>query len=189
MAKRNGRDWDALRDEWVDRRLRGEALDRKDFAKEKRIPYDTLRRHAGTWQDRLDRREEEVQTLVHDRTTIDHATMRIAILEEREPLRKLFMQQADAWLEWAQEQARMPSAERTLLPIKDMVALETLLVKQAEVGAGLPKEHVVRHDEVHDTVVTNRREMKHLEGTVVELCHWQKENRARKKREARKAKA
>ena len=185
MAKRNGREWEALRDEWVDRRLGGEVLDRKDFAAEKRIPYDTLRRHSGTWQDRLDQREAKVQALVHNRTTIDHATMRIAILEEREPLRELFMQQADAWLEWAREQAQMPSAEKTRLPIKDMVALENLLVKQAEVGAGLPKEHVVRHDDVHDTVVVGRREMEGLEATVVELARWKKDRRAKAKKAAK----
>lgn len=183
MAKRNGRDWEALRDEWVDRRLRGEALDRKDFAKEKRVPYDTLRRHAGTWQDHLDRREEEVQVLVRDRTTIDHATMRIAILEEREPLREFFM---DQWERW---KAAMKEDKDERVELREMIQLGNLMVKMAEVGAGLPKEHVVRHDEVHDTVATNRREMKHLEGTVIELCQWRKDNRERKKREARKTKA
>ncbi len=187
MAKRrDGRNWDALRDEWVDRRLRGENLTRQDFAAEKGIPYDTLRRHSTAWKGRLDQREAEVQALVQDRTTIDHATMRVAILEERECLRGLFMQQAGVWLEWSAEEAKKPAAERLRMPIKDLVALENLMVRMAEVGAGLPKEHVVRHDEAHDPVSVGRREMAELENTVVELARWKRERR--KEAEAKEAK-
>lgn len=197
MAKRqDGRNWDALRDEWVDRRLGGENLPRQDFAAEKGIPYDTLRRHSTAWKDDLDRREAEVQALVQDRTTIDHVAMRVAILQERECLRGLFMQQAGAWMEWSAEEAKKPAAERLRMPIKDVVALANLLVRMAEVGAGLPKEHVVQLGEAHDPVSVGRREMAKLEDTVVELARWKRDRRkeagakeAAKAKKAKKAKA
>ncbi len=183
MAKAKPKyDWVALRDEWVDCRLRGEALTRQAFAAEHAIPYGTLRRHAGLWQDELDQREAEIAEVVRDRTTIDHATMRIAILEEREPLRELLMHQAEGWLEWAKEETKKPFAERTRMAVKDMVALENLLVKMAEVGAGLPKEHVVRHDDDHDAVEVGRREMESLESTVVEMAKWKRSKRLAKEK-------
>lgn len=179
MAKQNGRDWDALRDEWVNRRLRGESLTRQDFAREKDIPYSTLRKKSPFWQDELDQREAEIQALVKDRTTIDHATMRVAILEEREPLRELFLKHAERWLKAADED------EDERIELRELNQLGNLLVKMAEVGAGLPKEHVVRHDEAHDTVAVGRREMKSLEGAVVGLAEW----RRKKRLQAKKAKA
>ncbi len=175
MARRNGYNWEALREEWVERRLSGEPLDRKDFAAEKSIPYATLRRHSGAWQDRLDEREADVQAVVKDRTTIDHAAMRIAILEEREPLRKFFMEQVARWLKAMEED------EDERVELREVIQLGNLLIKMGEVGAGLPKEHVVRHDEVHEGVAANRQQMLGLEGAVVELARW--------KREKRKAKA
>ena len=36
----------------------------------------------------------------------------------------------------------------------------------------MPKEHVVRHNEVHDSVEAGRREMKNLEGVMVEMARW-----------------
>ncbi len=183
MARQRGRDWDALRDEWVDRRLRGEVVDRKDFAAEKGIPYDTLRRHSVLWQDYLDQREVEILALVRDRTTIDHAAMRIAILEEREPLRKLFFMHAERWLKAAEED------QEERVELRELNQLGTLLVKMAEVGAGLPKEHIVRHDEAHDAVAVGRHEMEGLEGTVVELARWKKERRKNAKAKKAKTKA
>ncbi len=115
-----------------------------------------------------------VSRVVEERTTIDHAAMRIAILQEREPLRELFLGQVDRWKEATQED------KTKRLEFREVIALGHLLVKMAEVGAGLPKEHVARHDEVDDTIAVGRREMKSLEGAVVGLAEWKRERRKAK---------
>ncbi len=181
MANRSRQDWDALRDEWVNRRLGGEGLTRKQFAAEKGIAYRWLCKKALAWQDDLNQREGEVQDQVRDRTAIDHVTMRISILEEREVLRDLFMDQVERW------KRAMNEDREERLEMRELVALANLLVKMGEVGAGLPKEHHVLHDEAHDVVERGRREMKSLEGAVVELARWGELRRA--KREAAKKKA
>ena len=167
------RDYGALGDEWIGRRLAGEALSLKAFAAEKGVPYSTLR-SKGNWQAELARRSAAISRVVEERTTIDHAAMRIAILQEREPLRELFLGQVDRWKEAMQED------KTKRLEFREVIALGHLLVKMAEVGAGLPKEHVARHDEVDDIVAVNRREMRALEGAVVELAKWKRERRKAK---------
>ncbi len=171
MANRSRQDWDALRDEWVNRRLGGEGLTRKQFATEKGISYRYLCGKSLEWQDELNQREAEIQDQVRDRTAIDHVTMRISILEEREVLRKFFMEQMKRWVE------AMDSDETERLEFREIIQLENLLVRMGEVGAGLPKEHHVLHDEAHDVVEHGRREMKNLVGAVVELARWKRDRR------------
>ncbi len=105
--------------------------------------------------------------------------MRIAILQEREPLRELFLDQVDRW------KRAMNEDREERLEMRELVALANLLVKMAEVGAGLPKEHLVRHDEAHDAVAVGRREMKALEGAVVELAKWKRNKRLAKEAAAK----
>ncbi len=157
-------------DEWIGRRLAGEALSLKAFAAEKGVPYSTLR-SKGNWQAGLARRSAAVSRVVEERTTIDHAAMRIAILQEHEPLRELFLDQVERW------KRAMNEDDTERLEMREMVQLGNLLVKMAEVGAGLPKEHIVRQDEAYDTVEIGRREMKSLEGAVIGLAEWRKARR------------
>ena len=171
--KQSKRDYGALRDEWVGRRLAGEVLSLKAFAAEKGVPYSTLR-SKGNWQAELARRSAAISRVVEERTTIDHAAMRIAILQEREPLRELFLDQVERW------KRAMNEDREERLGMRELVQLGNLLVKMAEVGAGLPKEHIVRQDEAHDTIAIGRREMKSLEGAVIGLAAWKRERRKAK---------
>ena len=51
----------------------------------------------------------------------------------------------------------------------------------------MPKEHVVLHDEVPETIAANRREMKGLENAVVQLALWKRESRKKIEADAEKA--
>ncbi len=73
--KQSKRDYGALRDEWIGRRLAGEVLSLKAFAAEKGVPYSTLR-SKGNWQAELARRSAAISRVVEERTTIDHAHLR-----------------------------------------------------------------------------------------------------------------
>ena len=141
------------------------------FAAEKGIPYETLRKHAETWVDILEGRREKVADMVADRMVIDHAQMRIAVLQEREPLRVLFMSQVERWLD------AMADADTERVELRELTAVGNLLMKMAEIGAGLPKEHVVRHDEVHEEISANRHQMTKLENAVLAMAEWKRERR------------
>ena len=109
--------------------------------------------------------------VVTERTTIDHAAMRVAVLQERLPLARAFLQQGEAWRKRLEKLAE----DDEVLPMKDLVCLGTLLIRMAEVGAGLPKEHVVRHDEVHEEVRVNRRQIEEAKSDVVDFARWRAE--------------
>ncbi len=134
MSGRKQLKWDyrALRDEWIDRRLRGEALSLKAYSEERQVSYGSLRNRGRSWREELERRSAEISREVAEVTSIDHTAMRVAVLREREPLRKLYMQQVSRW---AKHLTDNPT-ER--VPIKDLVALGNLLIRMAQVGAGLP---------------------------------------------------
>ena len=169
--KQSRRDHGALRDEWIDRQLRGEALSLKAYSDEKQVSYGSLRNRGRSWREELERRSAEISREVAEVTSIDHTAMRVAVLREREPLRKLYMQQVSRW---AKHLTDNPT-ER--VPIKDLVALGNLLIRMAEVGAGLPKEHVARHDEVHEEVRVNRRQIEEAKSDIVDFAKWRRERR------------
>ena len=167
-CKRSKRDHGALRDEWIDRRLRGEALTLKAFSEEKQVSYGSLRNRGRSWREELERRSAEISREVTEVTSIDHTAMRVAVLREREPLARLFLNQGRRWRDHFEDKANGDE----LVPMIDLVRLGILLLKMAEVGAGLPKEHVARHDEMHEEVRVNRRQVEQAKADVIEFAEW-----------------
>ena len=80
MSKQNERDHGALRDEWIDQRLRDEHQYSSGLAAKKGVPHGTLRNHLGDWQALLDQRAHAVAEHVRERPNINRVAIRTAIL-------------------------------------------------------------------------------------------------------------
>lgn len=175
MAGKHGRDWTALRDEWVDRRMGGEMITLSAFARDKGIPRNTLSKRAikDGWTAHAEEREAAVADRVAEVTEINHAAMRISMLQDHDLLRSFWRDQVKRWAKHLAEADNL--TER--VPMKDVVALGQLLLRLGETGAGLPKEHVVHHDGASEEVLTNRKQMRSLEGMVVQLAEHKRAKR------------
>ncbi len=165
--------WERIREVWIERHLAGETYTLKQLARDEAVKYDTLKKraHRQDWRGELHGRQARINAQVAEQVEIDQVATRLELVRMGERTERLFLAQVQRWGDWAENHPD----ERVSL--REMVTLGNLVLKLKEKGAGLPKEHVVRHDEVHDVVAVGRREMKKLENTVVELARWKQERR------------
>ncbi len=168
--------WERIREVWIERHLAGETYTLKQLARDEAVKYDTLKKraHRQDWRGQLRERQARINAQVAEQVEIDQVATRLELVRMGERTERLFLAQVQRWEDWTENHPD----ERVSL--RDMVTLGNLALKLKEKGAGLPKEHVVRHDEADDIVAIGRREMKSLEGAVMGLAQWKRERRKAK---------
>ena len=177
--------WERIRERWIERHLVGEIYTLKQLALDEAVAYETLKKRARRkdWRGQLRERQERINEQVAERVEIDAVKTRLELAQMGERIERLCLALVQRWEDWAENHPD----ER--VPMREVVALGTLALKLKEKGAGLPKEHVVRHAEVPDIVAANRAQMKTLESTIVKLAHWNEEEDRKAKKAAAREKA
>ncbi len=171
--------WERIRERWIERHLAGETYTLKQLARDEAVNYDTLKKRARRedWHGQLRERQARITAQVAEQVEIDQVKTRLELARMGERTETLFLAQVQRWESWAE------NSPNERVSLRELVPLGNLVLKLKETGAGLPKEHVVRHDDVHDNVAANRAQMKKLKGAVVELALWKREKRKKAARE------
>ncbi len=177
--------WEALKAEWVNRRLAGESLSKKAFAAEQGVSYTWLRQNGASWTAELAEREAAITTQVNeaaDKTHTEHRRDYIQLADEG--LRPLIEAQVRLWQVWTEVQApkieeRIRSGEKVVLAVelpclKDLCTLVDKYEKIKTIGAGLAKEVHHQHEEVPTKIRTNRAQMEGIKGDVFDLAEYRR---------------
>ena len=160
--------WARLRERWIERHLVGETYPLKQLARDEAVPYDTLKKRAQRedWHGQLRERQARINTKVAEQVEIDQVQTRLELARTGDRAETLFLALVQRWESWAE------NSPDERVSLRELVPLGNLVLKLKEAGAGLPKEHVVRHDEADPKVAANRHQMAALETSVTELAEY-----------------
>lgn len=180
MAKRI--DWDGLFRIYLERnRQDGPEYSLRQLAKDEARSYTTLAKHAkaNQWHDRMvaDCRafQERVAAEVAERSFLDQVEERLRLLAPGRLAAELLTEELELFME---RRRRLKDARRAMEP-RDLRAIAQIAKDLIEMGAGLPKEHKVAVDEVHDEIKMSRQTMKDLERTARNLAEWKRRRRGK----------
>ncbi len=155
-------DWEGLKAEFIARRIEEPGYSLTDFSKERGVPKRTLHRHAGTWIQDADQTTTEVAEEALGEVLLDHIQIRKALLEDAREVRDIFKWELALYRKRRLE--RLEAAEKgeaiTELKVSELQALERMSKELHVEGGGLPKEHVIRHDDFPDEVILNRKKQR-----------------------------
>lgn len=188
MANKNQRDYAAMREEWIDRSLRGEKVSVRSFAAEIGVPYDTLQRQfrVGRWREHLQEREAAIGEKVREAAEISHIEARLRLLRAGYRAQELLMEELNFYLEKRRAARDDEDGAVTALEPKDLRAIGSIAKDLIEIGAGLPKEHVVHVDEAHEEVTWNREQQREAQDKVTSIREWKaRRDAGRRKRKSR----
>ena len=172
--------WELIRARWIERHLAGETFTLKQLALDEAVKYDTLKKraHREDWRGQLRGRQARINAQVAEQVEIDQVKTRLELARMGQRTETLFLTQVQRWGGWAE------SHPDERVSLRELVTLGNLVLKLKEKGAGLPKEHVMGHDEVHEEVAANRAQMKTLERAVGQLAEWKRKKRGEAKASA-----
>jgi hypothetical protein len=181
--------WDELYRIYRERnRQDGPEYTLKQLAEDTGQAYSTLvqKARADQWHDRMvsDRRafQERVAEEVAERARIDQVKARTLMLTPGEVAAKILLDELRLLL----KRREALKADRGVMKIGDLRSLAKIAKELIETGAGLPREHKVAVDQVHDEIRLGREQQRELERAGLGLADWKKARRAKAKSSKKK---
>lgn len=189
-------DWRAYKLEYIARRLNGEELTISAFADQKGAGRSAMSTRLRGWKEELAERQTRVEDATLSRIEIDQIARRVDLLQTLDEMKPGIYPMLRAWaknkrivalkfLEEMERTGRQPSNKKLFeaeISAKEIKQMLDIFEKLSVSGAGLPREHVVMHDDVHEDLRASRKQMQDLQQSGMELVDFVAKRRAKAKK-------
>lgn len=153
-------DWEALRVEFIDRKLKGETITIVGFCTEHGVKAErTIRRHTNGWEDDVESARSRITKRDTESMELNQLRLRAGLRRMAADMRRVHKDMLKLYAQKIAHSVRQKMKDREWCPTAaDLATMAKAIDQLTTTGGGLPKVHEVRVDDTNEAVTANREQ-------------------------------